>query len=162
MLLLCTLPAFVHCSFVSRDIITSSDNALIQGLVQGTKGVSHGSKLIRKLPPCSLNLPSRLLCPSLSTYLSLLSSPRFSPLAYTFSSDSPPFLISLSFSSCHSPLCFDKCSVISLECLCCLLFPDIFSLLFISSLLPRYFHSLNLEYEFLRSYESRDNCENCD
>lgn len=85
MLLLCTLPTFVHRSFVSRDIITSSDNALIQGLLQGTKGVSHGSKLIRKLPPCSpiLNLPSRLLCPSLSTHL-FPPFLRFSPFAYTF------------------------------------------------------------------------------
>lgn len=41
--------SYVHYSFISCDIITSNDNALIQQLGQGTKGVTHGNKLIRKL-----------------------------------------------------------------------------------------------------------------
>lgn len=41
--------SYVHRSFISCDIITSNDNALIQQLVQGTKGVTRGNKLIKKL-----------------------------------------------------------------------------------------------------------------
>lgn len=41
--------SYVQRSFISCDIITRNDNALIQQLMQDIKGVSYGNKLIRKL-----------------------------------------------------------------------------------------------------------------